>query len=105
MLKPIYNLTNKSQGNPDAYRTDIVGPQRICEACNKQLPSEQALNVIIVVGAVDRFAGRVQPFQCPQEEHWACSPECWNKVAHACVEEHMSWLLNQLEQLTNGSKG
>lgn len=28
-------------------------------------------------------------FSCESGEHWACSIECWEAVAHACVTQHL----------------
>jgi hypothetical protein len=91
MLKPLLAIPNRTQGNPDAYRTDILGPQRECEACHKQVPSEEAINVMILVGSPGHIG--LAPFQCAHEEHWACSPECWLLVTHACIDEHMHEML------------
>lgn len=74
-------------------------PVRVCEACGHIVPGVEAMNIMIVIGV----AGdpRINPFQCPAEEHWACSPECWARVAHACIDEHMGAVLqhqhNQLQ--------
>lgn len=65
-----------------------------CEACGKQVARrDEAINIIIVVGSPGHPA--LPPFQCPQEEHWACSLECWLLVAHACIDEHIHTLLRQ----------
>lgn len=76
------------------YASD--SPDRVCECCKKTGPSHRMINVIIVIGSPGHE--NLQPFQCSQEEHWACSIECWTKVAHACVDEHMSELLRGKHQ-------
>lgn len=67
-------------------------PPRRCEACGTIVPvGHDAINCIIVIGSPGHPS--LMPFQCPMEEHWACSPVCWKKVAIACIEEHMHQLL------------
>ncbi len=87
MLKPI-------ELHPQGIRQVREVPEltRTCEACGKQDLSPNMINVMMVVGSPGHPT--IAPFQCPQEEHWACSPECWSKVAHACIDEHMVTLLN-----------
>ena len=86
MLKPL----GQTQIKPELI---IV---RTCEACGKQVESSQAINLIIVIGSPGH--PELAPFQCEQEEHWACSLDCWRKVAHACIDEHMHVLLQQKHQ-------
>lgn len=76
-------------------------PMRICEACGAQKISHEAINCIIVIGSPGHAS--LSPFQCAYEEHWSCSIPCWQKVAHACVDEHMAELLKQKhEEVANG---
>lgn len=63
-------------------------PVEICEACGKSLPRSKTKTAIVIAGG-DRA------FQCPAGGHVACSTECWTKVAHACVDEHMSDLVEK----------
>lgn len=65
-------------------------PAETCEACGKSLPRSYMMNAILVASGTHPAL----PFQCPAGGHWACSPECWVKVAHACVDEHMQQLLH-----------
>jgi hypothetical protein len=52
------------------------------------------INVIICVSS----PGVSTPgFGCPFNEHWACSTDCWRKVAHACIEEHMLLTLKKYQ--------
>lgn len=61
-------------------------PPRTCEACGAVVPvGHNAINIIMVVGSPG--SPKLDPFQCT--EHWACSPACWQAVAHACIDEHM----------------
>lgn len=83
MLKPI---------NPDQ---EGPAPAPVaCEACHKQIARRDlAINLIITIGSPGH--PELPPIQCPQEEHWACSPECWAAVAHACIDEHMQSTLKK----------
>ena len=86
MLKPLGQSRTKAE--PIIMRT--------CEACGKQVDSSYAINMIFVVGSPGH--PELAPFQCEQEEHWACSLDCWKVVAHACIDEHMHVLLTQKHQ-------
>ncbi len=67
-------------------------PPRTCEACGRIVEDgSQAINFMIQIGVAGHPS--IDPFQCPQVEHWACSRDCWLKVAHACVDEHMHEVL------------
>jgi len=72
----------------------VPGPVT-CYGCNKQFSGMKAVNIIVpvefTVGSTPYDA--VPPFQCPQEEHWACSPECYAIAAKKCIDEHMVPLL------------
>ncbi len=86
MLEPINTLT-------------IVEEKKVlrkCECCRQIVDSSKAINIMIVVGSPGHE--EMAPFQCPAEEHWACSITCWSKVAHACIDEHMSQLLLDLHK-------
>lgn len=63
-------------------------PMEICESCGKSLPRSHALMSFIIVGGA-------KPFQCPGGGHVACSIECWAKVSHACIDEHMVEILSR----------
>ena len=76
----------------DPSPMEKLPPPRVCEACGKVVPvGHDAINIIIVVGSPGH--PDLAPFQCSAEEHWACSIVCWEKVAHACITEHMVELL------------
>ncbi len=68
-----------------------IDPDRTCEACGTAVPGSTAINIMMQIGVAGHPS--IMPFQCPLEEHWACSRDCWLKVAHACIDEHMHPLL------------
>lgn len=72
---------------------------RTCEACGTLKKSSESMNCIVVIGSPGH--SNLMPFQCTHVEHWACSRECWSKVAHACIDEHMIVLLQQKHQELN----
>ena len=83
------------------YGTD--SPTVNCESCGKSGPSHLMINCIIFIGSPGHPS--LPPFQCPgsqqieqRPEHWACTPECWLLVAHACIDEHMHELLKVTRQ-------
>jgi hypothetical protein len=47
--------------------------------------------------------GAVPGFQCPDSEHWACSPKCWAAVAHKCIDEDMLPLLQAIYDNVNNT--
>lgn len=73
----------------------------ICEACGKIVERrDYAINVMILVGSPGH--PDLPSFQCIGGEdsigdsigdHWACSVECWLKVTHACIDEHIVEIL------------
>lgn len=80
---------------PNSKNVNDTPPPRKCEACGTIVAvGHDAINVIIVVGSPGHPS--LAPFQCGYEEHWACSIECWQKVAHACIDEHMRVMLQEL---------
>lgn len=87
------NLDEKDQKNTDEI-------MRICENCGVQKPSSKSINFIGIIGSPGHFS--LSSFQCIHVEHWACSPECWKIIAHACIDEHLHvLLLRKHKQLTN----
>ena len=93
MLNPV-SLPKQQYEVP--YGSD--SPTLTCESCGKQELSHNMINLMIGVGSPGHPS--ITGFQCPgsgqyegRPEHWACSPECWIKVAHACIDEHMQELL------------
>ena len=77
-------------------------PPVVCENCGTTVPrQDQAINLMIAVGSPGH--PELAPFQCPGGghslgDHWACSIECWGKIAHACIDEHMTEFLKALHQ-------
>jgi len=89
MLKPINDISGQLTAN--------LPPARKCESCGTIIPiGDNALNVMCIIGIGSPGHPGVPPFQCPSTEHWACSVKCWSKVAHACIDEHMSPLLSSI---------
>lgn len=88
MLKPLPSPQSQPQEN--------LPPPRTCEACGTVVPGNDAINCIFVVG----IAGHpdIPPFQCAHEEHFSCSIPCWQKVAHACIDEHIAVMLRVKHQ-------
>lgn len=92
MLKPIQTQPQEIKRGSDS---SIVQ----CEACGIAGPSHRMINFAIVIGSPGHED--LTGFQCPgskqlptdTSEHWACSPDCWKVVAHACIDEHMHMLL------------
>lgn len=75
------------------YATD--SPAVTCAICGTQKPSCNMINFAVAVpspGHPDLLG-----VGCPVE-HWACSLNCWQKVAHACIDEHMLELLKERHQ-------
>lgn len=87
MLQSIPLPGTPEQEIPYGSDSPIVG----CEACGKSGRSHEMINVMIVIGSPGHPS--LPAFQCSNTEHWACSPDCWKQVAHACIDEHMHVLL------------
>jgi len=95
MLAPL-----KQPEEPE-YGSD--SPTVMCECCGKSGPSHLMINLMIAIGSPGHPS--ISGFQCPgsgqvhrSPEHWACSPDCWKEIAHACINEHMHDLLLQAHQ-------
>jgi hypothetical protein len=73
-------------------------PVQICEnpTCGRSGKSSMMINFIPVIGSPGH--PDLAPFQCGCTEHWACSRECWLIVAHACIDEHMFFQLEEAQQ-------
>jgi hypothetical protein len=72
-----------------------MDPVRACEVCGTERPSSDMINYICVIGSPGHHS--LLPFQHPDEEHWACSFECWLKV-HEMVGKEMHQLLGEKHQ-------
>lgn len=91
MLKPLHQTQELSQAEI----------QRTCEMCGTPVPSSYALNFILIIGSPGHPS--LTPIQCTQTEHWACSIEHWEKVAHACITEHGLLLLQEAHSNVSNS--
>lgn len=84
-----------------ALLTHRLPQPRVCAGCGKDIPvGDSGINVITSVTHVIGSPGHpgIPPWQCPQEEHWACSPDCWAKVAHQCIDEHMVPIVKEIHK-------
>lgn len=57
-----------------------------CERCGTQTTIGASHSFVIAYATT---GGRVPAFQCPAEQHFACSPECAALLAHTCIDEHL----------------
>lgn len=96
MLKPLPTKTEEIVQGSDS-------PTVQCESCGKSGPSHLMINFMVAIGSPGHHT--LNGFQCPgggqidnRPEHWACTPECWLVVAHACIDEHMHVLLKSVRQ-------
>lgn len=64
-------------------------PTVVCAACQRPGKSHLMINCVICSPS----PGHPDILGIGCGEHWACSIECWRKVAHACIDEHMVKLL------------
>jgi hypothetical protein len=78
----------------------------VCENCGKVLTtSNDAYNVMFVCQVGSPGNPALAAFQCDSIEHWACTPDCWKAVAHACIDQHMhETLIETLKQLEDRRK-
>ena len=75
-LEPI-NITEK---------TERKSPVVKCDVCPN---TGQAHDMIdFVANVLSPGHPKLTGIACPTQ-HWACSLECWIKVAHACIDEHL----------------
>ena len=98
VLKPVHI------SNEEEIPVGSDSPLVTCDICGKTGLSHRMINLIIFVGSPGHES--LAPFQCPgskqidgRNEHWACSIECWKNLAHACVDEHVSVLLQEFHSL------
>ena len=96
ILEPIENISKALTQN--------LPPPRVCENpdCNKVVPvGDGAINVIHIIQVGSPGHPGITAFQCPASEHWACSPACWVVVAHACIDEHLFPIIEQVHARLN----
>lgn len=75
----------------------IPQPERqyTCEACNKVTPESQTYSLALVY----RMPGPgITAFQCPAEQHFACSHECAVAAMQACLKEHIEPIQQALQK-------
>ena len=92
-----------------------VSPPTTCEGCGKTIPTRanamNTNNVSYVFNAQVGSPGHpaLPVLQCPvadNAEHWACSPDCWHKVAVDCLTNHQKPILDHFHQtLYGGNNG
>ena len=94
LLKPIQDIAPQIAQN--------LSPPVQCEGCGKMIrTASEAMNVIHIIQVGSPGHASMPPFQCPNVQHWACSPECWRVVAHACIDEHMHPTLMNTHSILN----
>lgn len=70
-------------------------PIRKCDACGKKVQQKDAINFVWSVGCTGMNIGFNGPGSGQSDgDYWACSTECWLKVAHASIDEHALPMLN-----------
>ena len=82
-------------------------PPVTCDSCGKNVAvHDAATNMIVGMRIKIGVPGHpgIPPFNCPHGEHWACSVDCWQKVAHDCITNHLVPMLQEIEnRLNNGN--
>lgn len=88
-----------------------ISPPATCESCGKNIPTRanamNTNNISYVFNAQVGSPGHpALPYlQCPvadHGEHWACSPECWEKVALDCISNHQKPILTSFHETLKG---
>lgn len=77
-------------------------PVRACEVCGKEKPSSDMINIIVVIGSPGHHS--LLPFQHPEEEHWACSIDCWHELSMRVVLEMEDLLRSKHEDGNSSNK-
>jgi hypothetical protein len=76
-----------------------IAPPTTCECCGAVLPTHaDAMNIMLVAQVGVPGHPAIPGFQCPMNEHWACSIECWVKVAQDCIKNDMVPLLEHAHE-------
>ncbi len=65
-----------------------------CEQCGAMTTIGDSHSFVIVY-ATTGPGGRIPSFQCPAEQHFACSQECAALLGHMCIDEHLRPLHSQ----------
>jgi hypothetical protein len=87
------NLASKKPVTPD-----YVPFYRTCEECGKECKDHEPINFIAVIGSLGKKELLGHHMQCPQEEHWGCSPKCLEIIAVRCIKEHVIPFLKSLHK-------
>lgn len=75
--------------------TKHVAPPVDCEICGHPMPTHaDAMNIALAVQVGVPGHPAIAVIQCPMPEHWACSIDCWRKMADRCLDEHIIPLIN-----------
>jgi hypothetical protein len=77
-----------------------LDPVRACETCGKEAPSSDMINFICSIGSPGHHT--LPNMQHPDEEHWACSIDCWKKVTSKVINDMID-ILTDLHHDTKGS--
>lgn len=86
MLNPI-NL-----GKEETLERGSDSPLQECEACHTSKPR----HLMFDFNCHMYCPGHPDLTGVSCQQHWACSIECWEKVGHACVNEHGRKILEYL---------
>lgn len=93
MPRQYTHIEMHASGRADPTKTRII-----CEApgCTTELLMSEAHSIVAV-----SYATRATPdgtplpaFQCPELQHFCCSPECMLEAVNACVRDHLLPLHN-----------
>ena len=65
-------------------------PPVVCENCGNVLQhNSDAVNFWFNSGIGVPLGPQLSAFGCDSGQHWACSLDCWETIAHACVTHHL----------------
>lgn len=86
-MRTYTHIEMHASGRPDPTKTRIL-----CEAgCGKEILMSEAHSIVAVSYATRglRPNGSLPSFQCPEEQHFCCSPECMIAAVNVCMQEHL----------------
>lgn len=82
-----------------------VAPPVDCEICGHPMPSHaDALNLAFTVQVGVPGHPALTVIHCPMPEHWACSIECWRKMADNCLDNDIIPLLEHAHERVGRQK-
>jgi hypothetical protein len=68
----------------------------VCESCGKVLATFSTGHNFWFNGGIGvPGSPDLASIACDAGQHWACSIDCWSKVAHACIEQHLLETMKQ----------